>query len=332
MPAIGVAMSSHLSISKFARVALAALTFAAFTASLAHARAGGGFSTGSRGVKTYTAPPTTRTAPSAAQPMQRSAQPAQQTAGAAKVAAPAAAASRFGTGFMGGLLGAGLIGALFGAGFFGGMGGMMGFLGLILQAALIGGLIYWAISFFRRRNQPATASAHGNDFQRASLNEVPKGAAGGSAASQPGASAASATQPISIEPADFASFERLLSVIQLSFSREDAGALRSATTGEMLGYFTEQLEVNAQKGVRNELGQPKLVSGDLAESWREGSGEYATVAMKYVLTDATVDRASGRVVQGSKTEPQEVTEIWTFTRRPGGGSNSWRLSAIQQTA
>ena len=329
MPTIGVAMSSHLSISKFARVALAALTFAAFTTSLAHARAGGGFSTGSRGVKTYTPPPTTRTAPSAAQPMQRSAQP--ETAGAAKAAPPAVAGSRFGTGFMGGLLGAGLIGALFGAGFFGGMGGLMGFLGLILQAALIGGLIYWAVGFFRRRNQPASATPYGNDYQRAALNDVPKGAAGGSAASQAGAASA-ATQPISIEPADYASFERLLSVVQLSFSREDTGALRSATTVEMLGYFTEQLQANAQNGVRNELGQPKLVSGDLAEAWREASGEYATVAMKYVLTDATMDRTSGRVVQGSKTEPQEVTEIWTFTRRIGGGANSWRLSAIQQTA
>lgn len=325
----GVAMSSYLSISKFTRVALAALTVAAFSTSLAHARAGGGFSTGSRGVKTYTPPPTTRTAPSTAQPMQRSAQPA-QTAGAAKVA-PAATGSRFGTGFMGGLLGAGLIGALFGAGFFGGMGGLMGFLGLILQAALIGGLIYWAVGFFRRGNKPATATPNGNNYERTALNEVPKGAAGGSAGTSNGAASAAA-QPLVIEPADFTSFERLLSVIQLSFSREDTGALRSATTGEMLAYFTEQLEVNAGKGMHNELGQPKLISGDLAESWRESSGEYATVAMKYMLTDAMVDRSSGRVVQGSKTDPQEVTEIWTFTRRPGGGPNSWRLSAIQQVA
>ena len=327
----GVAMSFRFSISKLTRVALAALTFAAFTTSLAHARAGGGFSTGSRGVKTYTAPPSTRTAPSAAQPMQRSAQPATQTAGAAKVAAPAAGGSRFGSGFMGGLLGAGLIGALFGAGFFGGMGGLMGFLGLILQAALIGGVIYWVIGYFRRRNQPATATAYGNNYQRASLNDGPNGAAGGSAASQMGG-AASAPQPITIEAADYTSFERLLSVVQLAFSREDTGALRSATTAEMLGYFTEQLEANSSNGVRNDLGQPKLVSGDLAESWREASGEYASVAMKYVLTDAMVDRTSNRVVQGSKTDPQEVTEIWTFIRRAGGGSNSWRLSAIQQTA
>lgn len=331
MLTFGVVMSFRLSFSKITRVALAALTFAAFTTSLAHARAGGGFSTGSRGVKTYTPPPTTRTAPSAAQPMQRSAQPAPQTAGAAKVAAPAAAGSRFGTGFMGGLLGAGLIGALFGAGFFGGMGGLMGFLGLILQAALIGGVIYWVIGYFRRRNQPAAATPYGNNYQRTSLDDGPKGAAGGTAAAQMGG-ASDATQPIVIEPADYASFERLLSVVQLSFSREDVGALRSATTAEMLGYFNEQIEANARNGVRNDLGQPKLVSGDLAESWREGSGEYASVAMKYVLTDAMVERTSNRVVQGSKTEPQEVTEIWTFIRRIGGGANSWRLSAIQQTA
>ena len=228
---------------------------------------------------------------------------------------------------MGGLLGAGLLGALFGAGFFGGMGGLLGALGMMLQVALIGAAIIWAVSYFRRRNQPA--AANGTMYQRASLNETPVGGGGGSGMPQ---SPSNATQPITIEPLDYTSFERLLSVIQLSFGREDAGALRSATTQEMLGYFTEQLEENVRKGVRNELGEPKLLSGDLAESWREASGEYATVAMKYALTDATVDRTSGKVVAGNRTEPQEITELWTFTRRLGGGPNAWRLSAIQQVA
>jgi predicted lipid-binding transport protein (Tim44 family) len=42
--------------------------------------------------------------------------------------------------------------------------------------------------------------------------------------------------------------------------------------------------------------------------------------------DKTIERASGRVVDGSDT-PQEVTEVWTFARRPG---SDWELSAIQQ--
>jgi predicted lipid-binding transport protein (Tim44 family) len=69
-----------------------------------------------------------------------------------------------------------------------------------------------------------------------------------------------------------------------------------------------------------------LRQGDLAEAWREGDTEYATVAMKFALKDSMVDRASGRTVEGG--EPSEVTELWTFMRARGG---NWLLSAIQQT-
>jgi predicted lipid-binding transport protein (Tim44 family) len=235
---------------------------------------------------------------------------------------------------MGGLLGAGLIGALLGAGLFGGLGSLAGILGFVLQVALIGGLAYLAIAWFRGRNQPASAgAAMANGYQRTAMNEQPRaGSAVGGTTIGGGLNTDAGTKPLKIEPADFDSFERLLSVVQLSYGRGDVGALRSATTSEMLGYFTEQLDDNQRKGVKNEIDAPKLVSGDLAEAWSEGSGDYATVAMKYQLIDATVETAGGRVVAGSRTEPQDVTEVWTFTRRLGSGPNAWRLSAIQQVA
>ena len=54
--------------------------------------------------------------------------------------------------------------------------------------------------------------------------------------------------------------------------------------------------------------------------------EYARVAMRIALVDRTLDRASGRLVDGSES-PQEVTELWTFMR---SGHGQWLLSAIQQ--
>jgi predicted lipid-binding transport protein (Tim44 family) len=71
----------------------------------------------------------------------------------------------------------------------------------------------------------------------------------------------------------------------------------------------------------------KLLQGDLAEAWREGETDYASVAMRYSLIDKTVDRATGRLVEGSES-PTEATEVWTFLRPRGG---NWELSAIQQT-
>ena len=340
-------MPAKFSMFKLACSSAAALLVLAVTVPLAaDARPGRGLSQGSRGLKTYTPPPSTRTAPGATQPMQRSATPApgqaqpgqaqpgqpgqaQTAAARAQPAAAAASQSRFGTGFMAGLLGAGLFGALLGAGMFGNLGSLTAILGLVLQAALIAGLAYLVIGYFRNRQQ--TAAVGPRQAMARAANEPaqpPRGLAGGGI--RIGSAAPDTATPMAIEAADFASFERLLSVIQLAYGRGDSDALKSAATPEMVGYLQEELDENARKGLRNVLGEPKLLSGDLSEAWSENSAEYATVAMRYAITDAMVELGSGRLVSGSKTEPSEVTEVWTFTRRPGSGPASWRLSAIQQ--
>jgi predicted lipid-binding transport protein (Tim44 family) len=78
--------------------------------------------------------------------------------------------------------------------------------------------------------------------------------------------------------------------------------------------------------VRNTVTDVRLVQGDLSEAWAEGGRDYATVAMRFQMVDATYDEA-GRVVDGSPTEHVIATEVWTFVRVPGG---RWILSAIQQ--
>ena len=71
----------------------------------------------------------------------------------------------------------------------------------------------------------------------------------------------------------------------------------------------------------------KLLQGDLAEAWREGDVDYASVAMRFSMIDRMLDRATSRLVGGSEA-PTEATEVWTFMRPRGG---NWVLSAIQQT-
>ena len=137
------------------------------------------------------------------------------------------------------------------------------------------------------------------------------------------------TQPITIGPDDYASFERALQDIQIAYGREDVAALWNLATPEMAGYFQEELNENARKGVVNKISGVKLLQGDLSEAWREGSTEYATVAMRYAIQDWKLDRTSQRVVAGDPSKVEEVVEIWTFRRDNGG---LWKLSAIQQTA
>ena len=99
-------------------------------------------------------------------------------------------------------------------------------------------------------------------------------------------------------------------------------------TPEMYGYFAEELTENKARNRLNKLSDIKLLQGDLAEAWREGATDYATVAMRYSLIDVTLDRISNQVVEGDAATPVEVIELWTFTRPSGG---DWVLSAIQQT-
>jgi predicted lipid-binding transport protein (Tim44 family) len=99
----------------------------------------------------------------------------------------------------------------------------------------------------------------------------------------------------------------------------------------MASYFAEELAATANKGLVNRLSGVKLLNGELSEAWSEATGDYATVAMRFSLLDTMVDRASGRVISGNPSVPQEVTEVWTFQRPRGATSGDWWLSAIQQT-
>jgi predicted lipid-binding transport protein (Tim44 family) len=95
----------------------------------------------------------------------------------------------------------------------------------------------------------------------------------------------------------------------------------------MVAYFARDLEQNRARNVINKVSGTRLLQGDLAEAWREGDTDYASVAMRFSLVDRTIDRASGRLVEGSE-QPSEITEVWTFVRPRG---RNWELSAIQQT-
>jgi predicted lipid-binding transport protein (Tim44 family) len=231
--------------------------------------------------------------------------------------APGYARSGFMSGLMGGLIGAGLGGLLLGHGFFGGMMGFGGFLGLLLQILLIVLLVRFLIRLFRG---PSPAFAGGpNIFARGAPLGGPSPMGGGFA--RPGG-----PPPIQIGPTDYQAFEQLLQSTQAAWSRHDLNALRALVTPEMLSYFAEQLAEQASRGVRNEVTNVRLLQGDLAQAWSEGSREYATVAMRFSMVDVTVD-ASGRIVDGNPNEHVTATELWTFVRSPGG---RWILSAIQQ--
>jgi predicted lipid-binding transport protein (Tim44 family) len=310
-------MTIHRKFSSGRALALVAVLGAGamVTADFAEARGGRGGSFGSRGSRTFNTPPVTRTAPNQAQPMQKSmAQPGRPTAGAATQAARGGMMRNL---LLGGLVGAALA-SLFGAGM------LANVLGFLLQGLLIAGLVFLVISFFRRRNaanEPALARA-------GAAGDRP--APGQAAYRQSAANLGTQAPDLAITGDDYNAFERLLKEVQLAYANGDVNALGDRVTPEVLSQFARELDENKRRGVSNDLSEPVLLQGDLAEAWREGSSEYATVALRYEIVDATVDVKTGSVVDGSTTEPQEVTELWTFHRPTGSRADKWELSAIQQ--
>jgi predicted lipid-binding transport protein (Tim44 family) len=304
----------------------------ALTISAADARVGGGGSSGSRGSKTYSAPPSTTTAPGAAQPMNRTfTQP-----GTPGVGAPAAAGAAKGgffnrPGMMGGMLGglamgflgAGLFGMLTGGGLFSGLGGISSIIGLLLQVGLIIIVVRLAMSWWQRRHTPASAYATGP----APAAEGP-GAQTNFRSGLSGFGLGSNQPALEIQPADYEAFERLLGEVQAAWSNEDVAKLHTLATPEMVSYFSKDLEENKARNDVNTVTDVKLLQGDLAEAWRESETDFASVAMRFSLVDKTLERGTGRVVSGSDT-PIEATEVWTFARRRGA---DWELSAIQQAS
>lgn len=281
----------------------------------ADARPGMGGSMGSRGSRTYSAPPPTATNPGGASPFGRTMTPNPGQYGAPGYGA-AARPHPFAAGLAGGLLGAGIGGLLFGhhgayADGYGERGSGAGsFIWLLIELAILFFLGRWLYRrfFANRSRSPVTGGLLGGMPMRGAGQPMRGGA------------------PIQIGNADYRAFEQTLLDVQQAWSMQDLRSLSRFATAEMVSYFSEQLSDLASRNLRNVVSAVSMDQGDLSEAWAENGREFATVAMRYSMIDVTTD-LTGRVVDGSPNERQTVTELWTFVRAPSG---SWLLSAIQQ--
>jgi len=300
-------------------LACVVMAFSMISVDQAQARRGGSF--GSRGTHTYQSAPATNTSPTMTGPVQRSMTPAPTNAAPRPGTQAGPQRSMFG-GFGGsmlsGLMFGGLLGLMFGHGF----GGAAGLFGLLVQILLAVFVIRFLMRSFG--GQPAAAGHRMSNTGYAPVPPAGNSTGLGSGTSRRGARN---RDELGVKSTDLDRFEAMLTEVQAAFGREDYAALRQLTTPEMMSYLSEELGENASRGLKNEVSQVKLIKGDVAESWREGNVEYATTAMRYAAVDATIERATGRVVEGDAAEPTETTELWTFVRRRG---EDWKLSAIQE--
>jgi len=299
------------------------MAFSLVAVDTAEARRGGSF--GSRGIRTERIVPSTQVSPNTTAPVQNTMTNGTQqrnTVGNAATPARPSLFGGFGGALLGGFLFSGLFGMLFGFGF-GGFGGM---LALLVQVAIIGLIV----AFFMRRRQQRPAMA-GGPLNYEAPDTARNFGGGGAGTAQRGPRSAASQRAgrrdeVGITDQDLSSFETQLKDMQDAYSREDYAALRRITTPEVMSYLAEELGENATKGLRNEVYDVNLLAGDVAEAWREGGTDYASVAMRYESRDVTRNRATGELVTGDD-RVTETTEVWTFQRQNGG---RWLISAIQE--
>jgi predicted lipid-binding transport protein (Tim44 family) len=286
----------------------------------ANARGGGGRSSGSRGSRSFSSPvapsPRGQQSQQAGPPPSNSA-PYQQQPGGGFLRS-------FGGGLLGGLVG----GMLFRSLGFGGFGG--GGFGLF-DILLILGIGYFLYTMFIKRRVGAVAPrdlSSDTNYQETPMYSSPPMSSPVADIDQ-GLSRIRQTDPSFNETAFKDAAMDIFFKIQSAWMNRDLNPIHALLTSEMLGIFQADIDQLLRDKKLNRLENIAVRSVELTEAWQEQSGhDYITVLFYANLLDYTTSDATGEVVDGSKIEPVKFEEYWTFTRT--AGSNSWKLSAINQ--
>ncbi|PYM23784.1 MAG: Tim44 domain-containing protein [Candidatus Rokuibacteriota bacterium] len=285
----------------------------------AWARAGGGSSGGSRGSRGLSTP----SSPAPMSPTRPSTAPAPS---------PQQSPSRWGG--MGGMLGGLLVGGLIGSLLFGGGHGFGG-IGL-MEILIVGGLIWLAVSFLRRRQQqPAAPSGYAapDDARNWAPTPAQYTGTGPTTMEAPADLERGITNIRQMDP-DF-DLKRVADAgsdiffkVQAAWMARDMSAAAGVLTPEMQNILQRDCDTLRRERKLNRLENIAVRSTDVTEAWQEAGHDYVTVRFLANLLDYTTDESGSQVLEGSRTEPVKFEEYWTFVRPVG--PNAFRLSAIQQ--
>jgi len=317
-------MQRTMAVTSVAVLVLAVFVWTADT----WARAGGGKSTGSRGSRSWSSPEAGPSAPSSSR----------QAVPSSAVPQPMPQRSGWMSGLMGGIMGFAL-GGLLGSMLFGGLGGGL-FNGIgLLEILLIGGLLYMIFAYLRRRQQPVPAGSYG--YASPQRPETP---------SWPSESmdAGTATRAVSESDRDrgirhirhmdsafdLVSFIHTASesffTIQSAWMARNMGPVRDFMTPAMYEQMQEDCDrLRAERRI-NRLENIAVRYTEVTEAWQESGQDFVTARILASLLDYTVEEGTQRVLEGSRTDPVQCEEYWTFTRSVG--PHPWQLSAVQQAA
>jgi predicted lipid-binding transport protein (Tim44 family) len=299
--------------------------------SLAHARAGGGRSSGSRGFtsgsgsRTYqgsTTRPTQPTQqPGAAQPTP--VQPTSPGMGRSFL-------SGIGGGLLGGMIGSMLFGGRAGAGGWGGGGGF-GFGDLIIILIILA-IVFFVIKRFRARKAMEMSSA-GSAYAPSYTYNEPVPDTNYEPSSRDGAIVQGLRHINEMDPTfNEASFKETVEdnffKIQSAWTKRDLSNVNNLLTPQMLNTFQDDVNRYSVNKQFNRLENIAVRQIDIVDAIQDQGEEYITVKFLASLLDYVVDEATGQTVSGSTSDPVKFLEYWTFTRKVG--QRNWLLAGITQ--
>ena len=309
---------------KIMLVFVVALVFlCSLLATVSHARVGGGFSSGSRGSRSFSSP----------------ARPSSPMGPSQSYGSPyRSGGSSFGGGgffrsMMGGMAG-GFLGSMlfrglgFGGNGFGGGGGI-GLFEIILLALIL----YLVYRFVKKRREQADAGAYYQSSPSAApvyqQPSAPVYTIGGQQMDTEAGLRYIRQTDSYFDEAKFgdACMDAFFK-IQGAWANRDMSSVRDLLTDEMSRNLQGDADKLKRDKLLNKLDNIAVRSTDIAEAWQESGKDFITVRFYANLLDYTVDEVTGQVVGGSRTDPVKFEEYWTFTRP--AGPHLWQLSAITQ--
>ncbi|HOP85815.1 MAG TPA: Tim44 domain-containing protein [Syntrophorhabdaceae bacterium] len=294
---------------------------------LAHARAGGGRSIGSRGFssgRSYQ-----RTTPYQTHKPYQGQQQTQPGYAQPQVQQPSFGRSLL-YGIGGGILG-GMIGSmLFGRSGYAGTGSYGGFgFGDLIILLLLVGIVYYVVKRIRARKQALEGAGYSNySYTEPAYDTAYSGHTEQESPVFSGLKHITQTDPLFDEARFKETAQDIFFKIQGAWTRRDLKGVRDLLTPQMYNIFQDEINKLIANKQINRLENIAIREVDIVDAVQDQGEEYITVKFHANLLDYTVDEKDGRIISGSDTEPVKFLEYWTFYRKTGDAR--WMLSGITQ--
>jgi predicted lipid-binding transport protein (Tim44 family) len=303
--------------------------------SMAHARAGGGRSSGSRGFSSGSGSRTyqgTTTRPT--QPTQPSQQPGMAQPTPTQPASPGMGRSflsGLGGGLLGGMIGSMLFGGMAGARGWGGSGGF-GFGDLIIILIILA-IVFFVIKRFRARKAMEMSSAGAAYAPSTYSYNEPTPDPYYEQTPREGA-IAQGLRHISDMDSTFneVSFkekaEDTFFKIQSAWTKRDLSSVKNLLSPQIQNTFQDDINRHIANKQFNRLENIAVRQVEIVDAVQDQGEEYITVKFLASLLDYVVDETNGQTISGSTSDPVKFLEYWTFTRKIG--ERNWLLAGITQ--